>query len=94
MLFDGWSYFAWSAGYDTWSRDEQVAAMYSAASSEELIGLVEENQIRFIVVDAECRNSESYTVREDVISATFGVGYTEGDGGNKLTIYDTEDILN
>lgn len=94
MLFDGWSYFAWSAGYDTWSRDEQVAAMYSAASSEELIGLVEENQIRFIVVDAECRNSESYTVREDVISATFGVGYTEGEGENKLTIYDTEDILN
>lgn len=94
MLFDGWSYFAWSAGYDTWARDEQVVAMYSAASQEELLSLVEENQIRFIVVDAECRNSESYTVREDVISATFGVGYTEGDGDDKLTIYDTEDILN
>lgn len=94
MLFDGWSYFAWSAGYDTWTRDEQVAAMYSAASSEELIDLVQENQIRFIVVDAECRNSESYAVREDVISSTFGVGYTEGDGDSKLTIYDTEAVLN
>lgn len=92
MLFDGWSYFAWSAGYDTFARDEQVKAMYSAASSEELLRLVEENQIRFIVVDQECRNSE-FTVREDVIASTFGIGYTEGSGDSMLTIYDTEIVL-
>lgn len=94
MLYNGWPYFAWSAGYDTAARDEQVIAMYSAVSSEELVRLVEENQIRFIVVDQECRNSESYTVREDVISTTFGVGYTEGSGDSMLTIYDTEMLLN
>jgi hypothetical protein len=93
MLYNGWPYFAWSAGYDTAIRDEQVVAMYSAESSEELISLVNENNIRYIVVDAECRMSETYTVREDVISSTFGVGYTEGQGDSMLTIYDTQMVL-
>lgn len=93
MLYNGWPYFAWSAGYDTVARDEQVIAMYSANSSEELIRLVNENDIRYIVVDYECRTSENYTVREDVISNTFGIGYTEGEGDGMLTIYDTQMIL-
>lgn len=89
MLYNGWQYFAWSAGYDTWARDEQVAAMYSASTVEELTSLVEENSIRYIVVDFDCRNSESYDVREDVISAAFEAVYTEGSDENKFTIYDT-----
>lgn len=93
MLYNGWPYFAWSAGYDTGVRDEQVIAMYSAQSSEELIALVDENNIRYIVVDGECRASENYDVREDVISATFGVGYTEGEGDSMLTIYDTQMVV-
>ena len=93
MLYNGWPYFAWSAGYDTVARDEQVIAMYSATSSEELVRLVNENDIRYIVVDYECRASENYTVREDVISSTFGIGYTEGEGDGMFTIYDTHMIL-
>lgn len=93
MLYNGWPYFAWSAGYDTITRDEQVIAMYSASSSEELIRLVNENNIRYIIVDYECRISENYTVREDVISSTFGIGYTEGTGEGMFSIYDTQMVL-
>lgn len=89
MLYNGWQYFAWSAGYDTSVRDELVKAMYSADSPETLMELVEENNIRYIVVDAECRRSEDYTVREDVIASTFGIGYTEGADDGMFTIYDT-----
>lgn len=93
MIYNGWQYFAWSAGYDTGYRDEQTIAMYSASTPEELIRLVNENDIRYIVVDSECRSSENYTVQEDVISNTFGIGYTEGEGDSLFTIYDTQMIL-
>ncbi len=89
MLYDGWPYYAWSAGYDTASRDEQVKKMYEAESSEELSALVEENNISYIIVDYEARSSEDYTVREDIISSTYQVVYTEGEGDLRLTIYDT-----
>lgn len=89
MIYNGWQYFAWSAGYDTAYRDEKVAAMYSAASPEELDALVEECGIAYIVVDADCRAQEAYSVREDVIGATYEAVYTEGEGSDMLTIYDT-----
>ncbi|MDE6312105.1 MAG: hypothetical protein K2M46_00490 [Lachnospiraceae bacterium] len=93
MLYNGWEYFAWSAGYDTGYRDVQVAAMYSAATSEELMSLVEENEIDYIVVDIDARNQEGYTVNEEVIAQTYGVAYTQGEGNYKFTIYDTRENL-
>ena len=93
MLYEGWQTFAWSAGYDTASRSEQVTAMYSATSSEELIDLVDNNAIRYIVVDDNCRNNENYNLREDIIAATYKAVYTEGEGEKALTIYDTLEQL-
>lgn len=89
MLYNGWEYFAWSAGYDTAYRDEQTAAMYSAATSEELMNLVEANDIAYIVVDSDARSQDGYTVNEDVIAATYESVYTEGEGEYRCTIYDT-----
>lgn len=89
MLFNGYQYFSWSAGYDTGTRDAEVIEMYSASTSEQLIELVEEHSISYIVVDADSRAHEEYNLREDVIAATFEVVYTEGSGNDKLTIYDT-----
>ena len=93
MLYEGWQTFAWSAGYDTAARNEQVIAMYSATSPEELIKLADENEIRYIVVDDNCRNSEVYTLREDIIAVTYKAVYTEGEGQTALTIYDTMEQL-
>ena len=90
MLYYGWPYYAWSAGYDTWGREEVVKQIYEAGDSETLESLIEENDIRFIVVDREVRTNTGYNAREDVIADTYQAVYTEGDGEWLFTIYDTQ----
>jgi hypothetical protein len=90
MLYEGWSYYPWSAGYDTNKRTEQVAMMYQAKSPEELEAFVEQNNIRFIIVDRDNRHSEDYALNEDNIRATYQSVYEDGAGDWKITIYDTE----
>lgn len=88
MLYYGWPYYAWSAGYDTAYRESMVIQMYEAESSEQLDSLVTQENIRYIIVDRECRESTLFQVREDVIAETYEVVYTEGDGDWLLSIYD------
>lgn len=94
MLYEGWPYYPWSAGYDTYARADSVKQMYEAASFGELDALVKENNIRFIVVDVNNRQSEDYSVNEDNIEASYECVYTEGGGDYKLSIYDTQKPLN
>ncbi|HKL80794.1 MAG TPA: hypothetical protein VJ888_10220 [Mobilitalea sp.] len=89
MLFEGHQYYAWSAGYDTNSRDWMVRRMYQAETPGELKELVKENNIRFIVVELQNRVAEDYIVNEENISAVFECVYWEGEGEGKLSIYDT-----
>jgi len=94
MLYEGWPYFPWSAGYDIAKRESLVIAMYEAETAEELDRLVKENNIRFIIVDYDNRSSEYYTVNEENISRTYECVYTEGEGEYKLSIYDTQKPIN
>jgi hypothetical protein len=89
MLYQGWQYYAWSAGYDTAARDEQVRLMYEASTSEELINLVKINNIRYIVVDLDNRYSDAYVINEENIKNTFTCVYEEGIDEQKISIYDT-----
>ena len=89
MLFYGWPYYAWSAGYDTGEREKIVAQMYSARSPERLDELIQKNKIRYIIVDIDNRESGDYFLREDVIDATYEAVYTEGEDQWKFTVYDT-----
>ena len=93
MLYNGWQYFGWSAGYDTAYRNIQVKRMYEAESSQELEELVNENHIRYIIVDFDNRTSEDYEVREDVIASTYEAAYTQGEDEWKFTIYDTRQLV-
>jgi hypothetical protein len=93
MLFYGWPYYSWSAGYDTSTRELKVKEMFEADSPELLMNLIKENNIRFIIVDRDCRYNESYVVNEDNIQATYQAVYEQGDGDWKLTIYDTERLV-
>lgn len=90
MLYDGWQYFAWSAGYDTEGRDELVRQMYEADSPETLIRLIEQNNIRFIVVDNEARNAIEYEVNEEIIAGTYEMVFHYNDNGSDTIIYDTK----
>ena len=92
MLYYGWPYYAWSAGYDTDTRNLEVKRMYEADSSEELMQLIENNNIRFIVVDHDCRTSSEYRVREDVIEATYEAVFEHDTGDWMIRIFDTEKL--
>lgn len=90
MLYQGWPYFAWSAGYDTQYRDTQVKKMYEASTPEELDMLVKENHIRFIIVDHDNRSSMDYQLNEANIQSTYACVYREGEGEWETVIYDTQ----
>lgn len=90
MLYEGWQYFPWSAGYDTDYRTAQVKQMYEAVTPKELNKLVKENRIRFIILDQDNRESTDYVVNEDNIKATYECVYTQGEGEYQTSIYDTE----
>ena len=89
MLYLGWPYFGWSAGYDTNGRQEMVIKMYEANTSEELSGLVEQEGIRYIIVDYDARTSDLYLVNEENIRNTYQVVFSKGEGERNTTIYDT-----
>lgn len=85
MLYYGWPYYAWSAGYDTFGREKNAYAMYEAESPEQLDSLVKACNIRFIVVDYGVRTREEFQVNEENIRNTYEAVYNDGD----TVIYDT-----
>ncbi len=89
MLYEGWPYYPWSAGYDTDYRSMQVKQMYEADTTEKLDRLVKANRIRFIIVDNENRSSEEYQLNEATIQAAYECVYSEGTGEENTSIYDT-----
>lgn len=89
MLYYGWPYYAWSAGYDTYTRDAKVREMYEASSVEELDALIKEHKIRYIIVDHDCRTSSEYEVREDVIEAAYETVFEQDTGDWMVRIFDT-----
>ncbi len=89
MLYYGWPYYAWSAGYDTLAREEIVAELFSEEDPRRMQQLMEREGIRYIMVDNGVRNSENYVVREDVIASLYPVVYERGEGDWRLAIYDT-----
>ena len=90
MLYYGWPYYAWSAGYNTDERAWNVRSMYEADSVEQLKELIEEYGIRYIVVDYECRTSSEYMVREDIIEEAYEVVFEHDTGDWQVRIFDTQ----
>ncbi len=89
MLYYGWSYYAWSAGYNTSERAEKVNEMYGAKDISRLKELVQEEGITYIIVEKANRENTNYVLQEDVIAKAYKEVYSEGDGEWKFTIYDT-----
>ncbi|MGB4658556.1 MAG: hypothetical protein WBI07_05220 [Mobilitalea sp.] len=93
MLYEGWPYYPWSAGYNTDLRTLKVAEMYETPNTETWKVFVKENNIRFIIVDHDNRVSEDYVVNETNIAAAFECVYSEGEGEWTTNIYDTQKPL-
>ena len=64
--------------------------LYSASSKQELYQWVEQENIRYIVVDYANRTSEDYDLREDVIDMAFEKVYQSGSDEWMVSIYDTK----
>lgn len=89
MLYYGWPYFAWSAGYDTAGREAEVIAMFGADTPEELRKLIKKNNIRYIIVDQSARTSQWFELNEENIKNTYECVYSTGEGEWEFDIYDT-----
>ena len=74
-IYYGWPYYAWSAGYDTNTREQIVHSIYSATNSDVLLNLVHAEGIRFIVIDDAVRTSQEYRVNESLIDSALKMAY-------------------
>lgn len=86
MMYCGWPYYAWSAGYDTALRGERALAMYTTDDPELLDALVTEEGISCIVYE-EGMTISDVPCREDVIASVYPLVFTSADG--RFRIYRT-----
>ena len=86
MLYCGWPYYAWSAGYDTNDRAAKATEIYTTDSQDRLRALVEEEKITYILFE-EGMEFEQNVCREDVIARTYPLVYRSEDG--RIRIYET-----
>ena len=87
MLYMGWPYYAWSAGYDTYGRAEKAETIYSSTDKEQIKELVKEEKITYILYE-EDMEYEGMECREDVIADTFPLVYQSDD--RRIRIYETQ----
>ncbi|HOM03391.1 MAG TPA: hypothetical protein PLH43_11275 [Acetivibrio sp.] len=83
-IFCGWAYFTMYSGYDWDTRNTTRKKILTATDESTLRRLVEENNISYIVIDNQLRNSKGYRINEDLIRNTFELFY---DDGMDVTIY-------
>lgn len=86
MLYCGWPYYAWSAGYDTGYRAAKAVEIYTADNEETLKRLTEEEKITYILYEEDMQFEET-ACREDVIAQAFPLVYSSEDG--RIRIYET-----
>ena len=86
MMYMGWPYYAWSAGYDTYYRAAQAKIIYSSTDTEEIKKLVKQEKITYVLFE-EGMEYEQETCREDTIASAFKLVYETEDG--RIRIYET-----
>ena len=86
MLYCGWPYYAWSAGYDTYYRAEQAVTIYTTDDQNVLKETVKQEKITYILFE-DGMSFESQECREVIIRETYPLVYTSEDG--RIRIYET-----
>ena len=86
MLYCGWPYYAWSAGYDTGYRAGQAVLMYTTDDPEVLKAAVKQEKITYILFE-EDMEFEQQECREETIAAAYEKVYETQDG--RIRIYKT-----
>ena len=86
MMYMGWPYYAWSAGYDTYSRADKAKIIYTITDADEIKQLVKQEKITYILYQ-DGMEYEGLTCREETIADTYPMVYQSEDGG--IRIYET-----
>jgi hypothetical protein len=86
MLYCGWPYYAWSAGYDTNYRAARAVEIYTSEDEETVQAVVEQEDITYILFE-EGMTFEEQDCREDVIARLYPLVYETEDG--RIRIYET-----
>ncbi len=84
MMYCGWPYYAWSAGYDTNYRASAAVLIYTTPYAEEVKSLAEQEGIDYILFQ-EGMTFEEKACREDAIAKAYPLVYTSDDG--RIRIY-------
>ena len=86
MMYMGWPYYAWSAGYDTYDRAAKAKEIYSSTDAEAIKNLVKQEKITYVLYE-EGMQYEQEACREDTIASAFTLVYESEDG--RIRIYET-----
>ena len=86
MMYMGWPYYAWSAGYDTYRRADIAKTIYSSTDENTVKKLVKQEKITYILFE-DGMTFEETECREDTIAEAFRLVYQLEDG--RIRIYET-----
>jgi|GEM_PF-415325 len=79
MMYCGWPYYAWSAGYDTYYRGALMKEMYTTTDPERLRELVAQEGITYIVFE-KGMTLDGITCIEDTIKYCYQHVHSSDDG--------------
>lgn len=86
MMYCGWPYYAWSAGYNTNYRAGVATEMYTTGDQKRLKVLAQQEGITYILYQ-EGMTFEEKNCREDTIASAYPLVYQSEDG--RIRIYET-----
>ena len=86
MMYLGWPYYAWSAGYDTYDRAEKAKEIYTSREPERVKSLVRQERITYILFE-EGMTFEGETCIETTIKSVYRLVYQSED--RRIRIYET-----
>ncbi len=92
MLYEGHAYYPMTAGYDTDKRYRLTRDMYECKDRDELIRLLRENNISYVIIDNDARTNDYFTVNEAIFEETFEKVYVEDEGQWMISIFDTSKL--
>lgn len=78
MLYSGWPYYAWSAGYDTDDRAETAIKIYTSSNQQEVAYLVESEQINYILYEKGMKY-DNYNCSDETIKKLYDCVYSNMD---------------
>ena len=85
ILYNGWPYYAWSAGYDTDSRAANAITIYTSQDKKEIGKIINKEGISYIYFE-DGMEYEGYECSDETIKEMYECVFEDGD----VKIYKTE----